>query len=463
MSDTNNGGSSRREFLKTTSRVAVASAVAGAAVPRVHAAENNTINVALIGCGGRGTGAAANAMSVNQGPVKLVAMADVFEDRLASSFANLDKNYGEKMDVPEERKFLGFDAYKQAMDCLKPGDVAIFATPLAFRWVDFSYAIDKGLNVFMEKPLTADGPTSRRMFELAKKSVDKNLKVGVGLMSRHSRHLEQLQKRVQDGEIGDITGMRAYRMTGPIGSAFSTKWPGDTSELEWQIRRFHSFLWASGGAFSDFCIHVIDHCCWMKDAWPVKAQAVGGRHYRESPDGNLYVDQNFDNYAVEYTFEDGAKFFVEGRNVVGAANFYNSYLHGTKGSAIASKHGDCGPPSSIFKGQKPDKADLVWQSEVSADERNPYQNEWNDLVDAIRNDKPYNEVERGVKASLVTSLGRKAAHTAQEITYEEILNSPEEYAPGVDKLTMDSPAPVQADADGKYPIPMPGIKKKTEY
>ena len=463
MSENAQTSSSRREFLKNSGRVAAASALLTGVSPRVHAAEKNTIQVALIGCGGRGTGAAANAMSVKNGPLKLVAMADVFEDRLKSSFANLDKNHADKMDVPEDRRFLGFDAYQKAMDCLNPGDVAIFATPLAFRWVDFAYAVDKGLNVFMEKPLTADGPTSRRMLEIAKKSVDKNLKVGVGLMSRHSRHLEQLHARIQDGEIGDITGMRAYRMSGPLGSAFSEKWPGEPTELQWQLRRFHSFLWASGGAFSDFCIHVIDHCCWMKNAWPVKAQGVGGRHYRESPEGNPYVDQNFDSYAVEYTFEDGAKFFVEGRNVLGAANFYSSYLHGTKGSAVASKHGDCGPPSSIYKGQKPDRAAKTWESSVAKEERNPYQNEWNDLVDAIRNDKPFNEAERGVIASAVTSLGRKAAHTAQEITFEEMLNSPEEYAPGVDKMTMDSPAPVQADADGKYPIPMPGIEKKKEY
>ncbi len=459
----NQGGTSRREFLKTTGRVALASAVVAGATPRVHAAEDNTINVALIGCGGRGTGAAADAMSVKQGPVRLVAMADVFEDRLNSSFKGISERFADKMDVPEERRFLGFDAYKKAMDCLKPGDVAIFATPLAFRWVNFAYAIEKGLHVFMEKPVTADGPTSRRMIELAKKSVDKNLKVGVGLMSRHSRHLQQLQARVQDGQIGDITSMRAYRMSGPLGSAFSEKWPGTETELKWQLRNFHSFLWAGGGAFSDFCIHIIDHCCWMKNAWPVKAQGVGGRHYRNNPDGNLYVDQNFDSYAVEYTFEDGATLFVEGRNMIGAANFYSSYLHGTKGSAIASKHGDCGPPSSIYKGQKPDRDQKAWESEVAAEEGNPYQNEWNDLVDAIRNDKPYNEAERGVMASAVTSLGRKSAHTAQEITLEDMLNSPEEYAPDVDKFTDDSPAPVKADADGKYPIPMPGLLKATEY
>ncbi|RMG01465.1 MAG: twin-arginine translocation signal domain-containing protein, partial [Planctomycetota bacterium] len=177
---------SRRTFLKTTGATA-AMATLASGLPAVHAAEDNTLRVVLVGCGGRGTGAAANALSVKAVPVKLVAMADVFEDRLSSSFNNLKKRFGEQVDVPEERKFLGFDAYKKAMDCLRPGDVAIFATPPAFRWVHFTYAIEKNLNVFMEKPVTVDGPTSRRMFELAKKSVAKNLKVGVGLMSRHSR------------------------------------------------------------------------------------------------------------------------------------------------------------------------------------------------------------------------------------------------------------------------------------
>lgn len=456
-------GTSRREFLKSTSRIAVASALASAAAPRVHAAEDNTLQVALIGCGGRGTGAAADALSVKQGPVKLVAMADIFEDRLSGSFKNLNDRFAAQMDVPEDRKFVGFDAYKKAMDCLKPGDIAIFASPLTFRWVHFARAVEKGLHVFMEKPLTADGPTSRRLIKLAEQADAKNLKAGVGLMSRHSRALQQLHDRIQDGEIGDIVTMRAYRMTGPIGSAFSTKWPGQPSELLWQLRRFHSFIWASGGCFNDFYIHVVDHCCWMKNAWPVKAQALGGRHYRNDPAGNLCVDQNFDSYSVEYTFADGAKLILDGRCVSGCANFYSSYAHGTKGSAVVSKAGDCGAPSSTYKGQSPEKASLIWESEVPADQRNPYQNEWNDLVDAIRNDKPFNEVKRGVEASLVSSLGRKAAHTGQEITFDEMLNSEDEYAPGADKFTMDSPAPVRADADGKYPIPMPGIVTKTEY
>src|SRR5437879_12790656 len=344
--------SSRREFIKNTGKIAAASALAGVAIPHVHAAENNTIQVALIGCGNRGAGAASDALSVKNGPIKLVAMADVFENRLKGSHDALkrSKEFGKLVEVPEDRKFIGFDAYKKAMDCLKAGDVAIFATPLAFRWVHFGYAIQKGLNVFMEKPLTADGPTSRRMIKLAEEATAKNLKAGVGLMSRHSRALQELHQRIQDGEIGDLILLRGYRMHGPVGSAFSEKWPGKPSELLWQIQRFHSFVWASGGCFSDFYIHYIDHLCWMKNSWPIKAQAVGGRHYR----GN-YVDQNLDNYSVEYTFADGTKFIMQGRCIAGCNTIYSSYAHGSKGMAIVSKANDCGLPSSTFKGQNPSR------------------------------------------------------------------------------------------------------------
>ena len=226
----------------------------------------------------------------------------------------------------------------------------------------------------------------------------------------------------------------------------------------WQIQHFHSFLWASGGCYSDFYIHHIDHLCWMKNAWPVKAQALGARHYR----GN-HVDQNFDNYSVEYTFADGGKFIMDGRCIVGCEPRYYSFAQGSKGMAIVSKANDCGLPSSTYKGQNPDRENLLWTSKVNPDQQDPYLNEWNDLVEAIRNDKPYNEVKRGVEASLVTSMGRMAAHTGQEITFEEMLNCEHEFAPGVDKLTMDSPPPLKSNFDGKYPIPMPGVVKNREY
>src|SRR5689334_11048899 len=259
MNETSTNLSSRREFIKTTGRIAAASALAGVAIPHVHAAGSDLIQIAFVGCGGRGTGAAANALATKSGPIKLVAMADVFQSRLASSYEGLRKKCSDQMDVPEDRRFLGFDAYQKAMDCLKPGDVVILTTPPAFRWVHFTYAIQKGLNVFMEKPITVDGPTTRRMFALADDADKKNLKVGVGLMCRHCQARGELHDRIKNGEIGDITMLRAYRMQGPVGSCFSPPRPENgMSELLYQIRRFHSFLWASGGSYSDFFIHNID-------------------------------------------------------------------------------------------------------------------------------------------------------------------------------------------------------------
>jgi predicted dehydrogenase len=457
MNDTFSSDLSRREFLKTTGRLAAASAVAGLALPSVHAAGSDLIQLALIGCGGRGSGAAVDALNTKSGPIKLVAMADAYEHRLRSSYESLAKSVAAKMEVPEDRRFVGFDAYKKALDCLKPGDVAIFATPPAFRWVHFQYAIEKKLNVFLEKPVTVDGPTSKRMLQLAAAATAKNLKAGVGLMSRHARPLQELQQRLQNGEIGDIVLLRGYRMQG--GSGLGPK-PSNISELDYQVQRFHSFLWASGGMYSDNYIHILDHLCWMKDAWPVKAQALGGRHYRQNSSGMPYVDQNFDTYSVEYTFADGAKMFFDGRHIVGCQPIYSSYVHGSKGLAIASKSGDCGAPSSLFKGQNPMRSNLLWESKQSS---NPYQNEWDDLVEAIRKDQPYNEVKRGVEASLVTSMGRMAAHTGQEITLEDMMACEHEFAPGLDKLTHDSPAPLQADAAGRYPVPQPGITRKREY
>ena len=463
MNDPNQSQTTRREFMKKTGALAAASAVAGVAIPHVHAAGSDLIQVALIGAGGRGSGAAQNALSVKRGPVKLVAVADVFSERLQKTVDVLQRKFPEQVDLPQDRQFLGFDAYKNAMDCLKPGDIAIFATPPAFRWVHFTYAIEKGLNVFMEKPLTADGPTSKRMFKLAEDASAKNLKVGVGLMSRHSRALQELANRVHDGEIGEIVLQRGYRMHGPGGYFSSLPKPADISDLLYQVQRFHSFIWASGGCFSDFYIHVIDHLGWMKNAWPVRAQALGGREYKLSPEGIPYVDQNFDVYSVEYTYADGTKFYFDGRTIAGCQQIYSRYLHGTKGMGIASKSGDCGMPSSLYRGQSPLPQDMIWESEVSEEEKNPYQNEWNDLMLAIRDDMPYNEVKRGVEASLVTSMGRMAAHTGMEITFEEMLNCEHEMAPGLDKLTMGSPAPLLPDANGRYPVPQPGIVTDREY
>ncbi|MDP7016651.1 MAG: Gfo/Idh/MocA family oxidoreductase [Pirellulaceae bacterium] len=447
----------RRRFLQQTGGVAAATTLLTAAgASAVHAQDDGVIQVALVGCGGRGTGAAMQALSVKNGPTKLVAMADAFQDRLNISYRSLSTQKLKQVDVPDDRKFVGFDAYKKAIDCLRPGDVVIFATPPAFRWLHFTYAIEKGVNVFMEKPVTIDGPTSKRMFELAKKADAKNLKVGVGLMCRHCKARNALADRIHDGQLGDILTLRAYRMAGPTGSAATGKPPKGMSDLEWQIRRFHAFLWASGGAVSDFLIHNIDEGCWAKGEWPIKAIASGGRHYRAGK-----VDQNFDTYSIEFTFADGTKLLVDGRTIPGCKNDFATYVHGTKGGAIFSTAGHVPARSRIYKGQNFEEKDLVWS--YPDREPNPYQVEWDDLINAIKDDQKYSEVERGVKSSLVTSMGRMAAHTGQEITYDAILNCDHEFAPELAKLSFDGPPPVQPDGEGNYPVPMPGLVVDYEY
>jgi predicted dehydrogenase len=450
MSETKEHTTSRREFLKTTGQIAAATTVVAGVVPHVHAAQDSTIQIALIGCGGRGSGAAANALGVDDGPIKLVAMADVFEDKLTLSERGLKRKFPDKMDVPEERKFIGFDAYKKAMDCLNPGDVAIFATPPAFRWVHFAYAIERGLNVFMEKPVTVDGPTTRKMIQLAAQADEKNLKVGVGLMIRHCKGRQELQSRIQDGEIGELIALRAYRHSGWNGCGPK---PDDQTEVMHQIRRFHSFIWASGGVYSDFYIHQIDECSWMKGAWPISAAALGGRHYDDTG-----IDQNFDNYSVEYTYPDGTKLFYYGRNMRGCHMEFASYALGTKGTAIISTSAHHPGKVRTFDGHVITPEKQLWA--FPQPEPSPYELEWVDLISAIRNDQPYNEAKRGAEASLVTSMGRMAAHTGQIITFDQILNSDHEMAPDVDKMTPDAAAPVQVGEDGVYPRGTPGRKPR---
>ena len=436
MTDSIQRSEGRRVFLKQTGALTGAAALASSFVPKVHAEGDDVIQVALVGCGGRGTGAAANALATKSGRTKLVAMADVFDHRLKASYAALNGRSPDQVDVADDKKFVSFDGYKKAMDCLRPGDVVILTTPPAFRWVQFTYAIEKGLNVFMEKPVTVDAPSTQKMLKLSELSKKKGLKVGVGLMCRHCNARGELFKRLQDGAIGDLMTLRAYRMAGPTGSAATGPPAEGESELLYQIRRFHAFLWASGGAVSDFLIHNIDECCWMKNDWPERVIATGGRHYRGDA-----VDQNFDHYNMEYTFKDGAKMYVGGRTIPGCFQRFATYVHGTKGSAIVSNAGHAPSRCKIFQGQNFVKEDEVWR--FPDREPSPYQLEWDHLITAILEDKPHHEVERGAMASIVASMGRMAAHTGREVTLEEMMQHTHEFAPGVDKLTMDSDAPLQ--------------------
>ncbi|MCR4415614.1 MAG: Gfo/Idh/MocA family oxidoreductase [Thermoguttaceae bacterium] len=435
--------SSRRDFLKRSAGAAAASVLAGVVIPHVHAAENNTIKLALIGCGGRGTGAVADAFSTTGGPVKLYAMADLFEDRLNASLKNLSGPFADKLDVPPERRFVGFDAFKKAIDCLGPGDVAMLTTHAVFRPMHFEYAVQKGVNVFMEKSFAVDSPATRRLLKAAEESERKNLKVGCGFMWRHSKARQEVIRRIHDGAIGDVLSLRIYRVHGPV---YTPKLPPNTNEIVFQLRNAPCFNWTSSGFFIDWHCHNIDVACWAKGAWPVTAQGMGGRCYPEC--GNL-----FDHYTVEYTFADGAKLYAFSRHMQGCWETYSDYAHGSKGSAVIMTNLSQ-PLPKIYKSQRMVDEDLVWK--YAEPDNNPYHQEWQVLLDAIRQNKPHNEARRAAEANFAALMGRTAVHTGKMVTWDEQIKSDFQFVADIDHLTFESPAPIKAGPDGIYPCPQPG-------
>jgi predicted dehydrogenase len=439
---------SRRDFLKRTGAAVSGAALASAITARAYAGEENTIKIALVGCGGRGTGAAAQAMST-KGPTKLVAMADFFENRLKSSLQALSGGHGKQIDVPADRQFVGLDGYKKAIDCLGKGDVVLLATPPAFRPIHLEYAVQKGVNVFMEKSFAVDAPGIRRVLKAGEEAAKKNLKIAGGLMSRHYKPLEEAVSKLHEGMIGEIITCWAYRVHGPVG--FTPKSPGMT-DLAHQIRNYSNYTWVNGSFLLDWLIHNLDVCCWCKDAWPVSAQGQGGRQVRNEP------DQLFDHYAVEYTFPDGTRLFAQGRHQANTWGFFGDVIHGAKGSAVLGE-GISDP--KIYKGFQQTPANVLWQykGNFKSPDCNHYQVEHDLLFAAIREDKPYNETERSAKAAMTGILGRMAAECGQKVTWDEAINSNLELAPGLEHLTMDSPAPVLPDAQGRYPVAMPGLTK----
>jgi len=436
---------SRREFLAQSGRVVAGSVLAGMALPWVHAEEDNTIRLALVGCGGRGTGAVVNALSSSTGPTKLVAMADVFEDRLAGSFKTLSGQYGKLMDVPPERRFVGFDGYRKAIDCLRPGDVMIQTTHSAFRGMHLEYAIEKGVHVFMEKSFAPDPGGTKRILRLGEAAAKKNLKIGCGLMCRHSSSRQALIQKIREGALGHVQLIRAYRMDP---GARMEPFKGGESEVLWQLRRPYFFMWASSAWFIEMMIHQVDECCWVKDAWPVAAHGLGGREPNAAD-----CSQNLHIYAIEYTFADGTKALVNSRAIPKCHNEFDTFVHGTKCAAQFS--GDIHAPTvRIYKDQRTANDNITWQPE---DEKvSPYQVEWDVLLNAIRQNRPHNEVRRAAFSNLASIMGRAAVHYQRIVTWDELMASDFKFCPNVDSLTKESPAPVLADAQGRYPVPVPG-------
>ncbi len=430
---------SRRDFLKKSSAaVAAATALGSLSLSRgVHAAEANQMKIALIGCGGRGTGAAADCLNMNKN-VKLVAVADAFADNAKGTAALLGKQFGDRVDLPAERIFSGFDAYQKAID--SGVDMVLIATPPGFRPIHYKAAIAAGKHVFMEKPCCVDAPGFRSLMETNKLADEKNLKVGVGLQRHHQAHYVEALKRIKDGAIGDINFLRVYWNGAGVWNR--RRQPGQT-EMEYQMRNWYYFVWLCGDHIVEQHVHNMDIGNWTKGDHPVQANGLGGRQVRKfGPDGDF--GHIYDHHCVEFTYADGTKMFSQ---CVHMNNIWSPVMeaaHGTKGVALTS-HND-----AKIEGEN------KWRQ---ADSPNPYEVEHVDLMDAIVNDKKYNEGWYGATSSFTAVFGRMATYSGKVVTWDEaVAKGPSEMP---EKFAWDANPPVMPDANGSYEaaVAVPGIYK----
>ncbi|MDR3109977.1 MAG: Gfo/Idh/MocA family oxidoreductase [Planctomycetaceae bacterium] len=440
---------SRRSFINKTGAIAAGSLLASSFAPRVHAAGDDVIKIAIVGCGGRGGGAVRQAL--NAAPnVQLFAVADVFEDRLKGLVGSVAKNLAEqgnskKFDVPAERQFLGFDAYKKAMDALSPGDVVLLTTPPAFRPLHFAYAVEKGLNIFAEKPIAVDIPGLKTIREANKKAIEKNLKVGVGLNNRHYARTAETVKAIHDGQIGDVLAAYVYRLQ----QIHSITPHSDRSPLEQQLRYLFNFNWTTGGFIVDALIHNLDICAWSVGQIPVAAQGQGGRLLRRDQ------DQLIDSSVVEYYFNDGRRMTMYARTMARCWGSFQGVVHGSKGSAVLGE--GVGNPGLYknFNAGKSGSGEPFWRA--SAPQNDSYQTEHNLLFKAIRENQTWNEIERGIDATFIPIMGRMAVESGQFVTADRAWNSTFQYVPSIENLSFDGPFPLVPDANGDYPQPIPGV------
>jgi len=438
----------RRQFLKRGGALALGSGVLSAGLPRgVFAADDSTIRLALIGCGGRGAGAVRDALSARgAGPIQLYAMADLQENKIEAALKNAQQQFPDKVDVPRDRRFVGFDAYRKAIDVLRPGDVAMCTTRAYIRPVHVEYAIRKGINVFFEKPFAADPGGLHRLLALVGESKRKNLKIMSGLQCRHSPARQALIEKIRNGELGDILLIRANRLGG---ANWLSPQGAKSNDLLSQLQFGRAqLLWVGSGQMVDNLIHQIDECCWIKDAWPVECHGLGGR----APDSKD-CGQNIDSYSMEYTFADGTKAFCGFRRMNHARSDFATYIHGAKSAAQFSGNIHAATVHQ-FKDQRIARDNIAWTP--AKDEFTPWQHEWNDFVQSIRRDLPHNELERAVHADLVSLMGRAASHLGQTVTWDDMMASRFQFCDYLDRLDASSPVPVRADPSGQFPVPVPG-------
>ena len=435
---TNQKNSSRRHFLQRTGGLIAASTLAGqlSIARAAHAAGDETLKVALIGCGGRGTGAIVQALNT-QGPVKLWAMADLFEDKIERSLTALrekEEDRPDRIDVTPERRFVGFDAYQKAID--SGVDVVILTTQPHFRPIHFEYAVQQGKHVFMEKPVATDVPGIRRVLEAAKLAKQRNLKVGVGFQRHHDPRYVETVQRLRDGAIGDIRCMHCCWNSSGARQPFVRE--AGMTEMYYQLRSAYYFTWLSGDHIVEQHVHNVDICNWIKGTQPVTAQGQGGRQVRIGP----LVGDIFDHHFVEYTYADGTKMFSQCRHIPGCWNAVAEHAIGAKGKANVG-------------GGRIEVGDDLWT--CRSPKENPYQVEHDVLFDAIRNDRPHNEADYGATTTMTAILGRMASYSGQVVDWDKAIQSDISLAP--DRYAWDGTPSVLPGEDGLYPCAIPGVTK----
>jgi len=430
----NSSADSRRAFLKTSASAVAGSAIIGSAgfVPANHVAGRDVIRIGLIGCGGRGTGAATQAMNT-EGSTELVAMADAFGDRLESCLDECTKAHKEKVKVPKENQFVGFDAYKGVM--ASDADLIILATPPGFRPLHFEAAVNANKHVFMEKPVASDPAGIRRVLAANEIAKAKNLAVQVGLQRHHEPMYKQTMERLKDGAIGDINFARAYWNNEGVWTR--PRQPNQT-ELEYQMRNWYYFNWLCGDHINEQHIHNIDVINWLFDDFPIKAQGQGGRQVRTGKEhGEIY-----DHHFVEFTYGNNATMLSQCRHQPGCWNAVSEHAHGSKGSCEISR-------GRIF--------DLDGKETWRAGQNvNGWQQEHHDLFADLRAGKIPNEAEYGAKSTMTAILGRMATYTGREITWDQAINSTMNLADFDALATFGDEAPVQPNEDMTYNIMQPG-------
>ncbi len=426
---------SRRQFLKTSGAIAGAAAVPLSIARSAHAAGSDELKIALVGCGGRGTGAVndfLNAARILDQPARLIAMGDAFEDRVRGSYGRLSEEWGDQIDVPEERRFTDLDNCQKVLEA--DPDIVLMASPPGFRHSEYAEAIAAGKHVFMEKPCCTDAPGYRELVRANEMADEKGLKVVVGLQRRHQASYLQGIREIHDGKLGEIQFLRVFwNGLGGGGRDLGPRPQDDPEEMRFQIRNWGCFRWTYGDNIVEQHVHNLDVGNWVmardgdpKTAHPVEAHGIGTRANR----GN-YGDI-FDCHAVEFTYADGTKMFSQSRHHPGTWDQVTEFAHGTEGTRNVATGG--GP---------------------ELESGNPYVQEHVALIKAILDDEYLNEGWHGAVSTMTGILGRMATYSGQRVLWDEaVAQGPDEHP---EQLAWDAKPRSLPGPDGFYPFPMPGL------